>query len=434
MGFGQPRPPPSNKKLSSERNPSQEANMSILAMTPPSPHSAFRTGYPLDGTRPSPPRSHYEPQSIALPSIRQAFPELRLSSQHQYYPIPPLSTSASPVANVASKITSPEYLHSPNKRQRNSTEDEAELARPRQVSRLYASPEPVGKQQNSPTLSSQPATVESRQSSGRHASPFARTSGFHPPHDYLSRPDLRPSLPSLPPPLGFEKDHPSLQAQDREQSRNGFLGHHIPTARQSASTVDTGSEHQGGGYGFAYQHPSRLQSLSTGSIRPYDRSPFTAGGYGGQYQEAAQYNDAVGMSLGGDTKQRKRRGNLPKETTDKLRAWFLAHLHHPYPSEDEKQELMRQTGLQMNQISNWFINARRRQLPAMINNARAESDAMNAHAGEGKILVSPDRALYGRENAKMDPRASNDIDSGVYDDDLDNLGQRNPMHYKRGSV
>jgi hypothetical protein len=48
-----------------------------------------------------------------------------------------------------------------------------------------------------------------------------------------------------------------------------------------------------------------------------------------------------------DIKQRKRRGNLPKETTDKLRAWFVAHLQHPYPTEDEKQELMRQTGLQM---------------------------------------------------------------------------------------
>jgi hypothetical protein len=50
---------------------------------------------------------------------------------------------------------------------------------------------------------------------------------------------------------------------------------------------------------------------------------------------------------GNDSKQRKRRGNLPKETTDKLRAWFVAHLQHPYPTEDEKQELMRQTGLQM---------------------------------------------------------------------------------------
>lgn len=51
--------------------------------------------------------------------------------------------------------------------------------------------------------------------------------------------------------------------------------------------------------------------------------------------------------MSGDSKQRKRRGNLPKETTDKLRTWFMAHLSHPYPTEDEKQELMRQTGLQM---------------------------------------------------------------------------------------
>lgn len=59
----------------------------------------------------------------------------------------------------------------------------------------------------------------------------------------------------------------------------------------------------------------------------------------------------LGMGMNGDNKQRKRRGNLPKETTDKLRAWFVAHLHHPYPSEDEKQELMRQTGLQMSESS-----------------------------------------------------------------------------------
>ena len=51
--------------------------------------------------------------------------------------------------------------------------------------------------------------------------------------------------------------------------------------------------------------------------------------------------------MSGDGKQRKRRGNLPKETTDTLRAWFRENLGHPYPSEEEKQRLMKATGLQM---------------------------------------------------------------------------------------
>jgi hypothetical protein len=49
----------------------------------------------------------------------------------------------------------------------------------------------------------------------------------------------------------------------------------------------------------------------------------------------------------GGTKNKKRRGNLPKEATDKLQAWFVAHLHHPYPREYEKQELMNQTKLKI---------------------------------------------------------------------------------------
>lgn len=40
--------------------------------------------------------------------------------------------------------------------------------------------------------------------------------------------------------------------------------------------------------------------------------------------------------------------NLPKETTYKLQAWFVAHLKDPYPSYGERQDLMRRTGLQMN--------------------------------------------------------------------------------------
>ena len=48
---------------------------------------------------------------------------------------------------------------------------------------------------------------------------------------------------------------------------------------------------------------------------------------------------------------RRRRGNLPRDTTDLLKQWFAEHLGHPYPTEDEKQLLCRQTGLQMTQVS-----------------------------------------------------------------------------------
>jgi hypothetical protein len=82
-------------------------------------------------------------------------------------------------------------------------------------------------------------------------------------------------------------------------------------------------------YGYAYHHPLRIQSLSLGGLHPLDRTPFTAIGYGPHNQDYMRYGE-MGMGIGGDNNLRKRRGNLPKETTDKLRAWFMAHLHHPY--------------------------------------------------------------------------------------------------------
>lgn len=72
-------------------------------------------------------------------------------------------------------------------------------------------------------------------------------------------------------------------------------------------------------------------------------------------------------AMGGEAQPptKKRRGNLPRPVTDILRNWLDEHIHHPYPTEAEKNHLMRQTGLTLNQISNWFINARRRRLPQM---------------------------------------------------------------------
>ncbi|KIY47183.1 hypothetical protein FISHEDRAFT_59824 [Fistulina hepatica ATCC 64428] len=56
----------------------------------------------------------------------------------------------------------------------------------------------------------------------------------------------------------------------------------------------------------------------------------------------------------------RRRGKLPKATTDYLKAWLARNVDHPYPSDEEKRGMCQVTGLNMNQVSNWMINARRR--------------------------------------------------------------------------
>jgi hypothetical protein len=54
----------------------------------------------------------------------------------------------------------------------------------------------------------------------------------------------------------------------------------------------------------------------------------------------------------------RKRGKLPKETTDFLKSWLHKHSDHPYPSEEEKKQLCHATGLSMSQVSNWMINVR----------------------------------------------------------------------------
>jgi len=41
-----------------------------------------------------------------------------------------------------------------------------------------------------------------------------------------------------------------------------------------------------------------------------------------------------------------------------LKEWFYQHEDDPYPSTGEKKDLADKTGLSLQQIQNWFINAR----------------------------------------------------------------------------
>lgn len=68
------------------------------------------------------------------------------------------------------------------------------------------------------------------------------------------------------------------------------------------------------------------------------------------------------------------RNNLPKETTHILLKWLNEHLNHPYPNSFEKTQLMISTGLTQQQLSNWFINARRRKIKVLRLKQKLESE------------------------------------------------------------
>ena len=65
----------------------------------------------------------------------------------------------------------------------------------------------------------------------------------------------------------------------------------------------------------------------------------------------------------------------------------------------------------------------------MINNAKAESDAMASRTVDGKILPSTERSDYGSDKPGS---LSCERDGSLSEDDLDNLNT--PHSIKRGSI
>lgn len=66
-----------------------------------------------------------------------------------------------------------------------------------------------------------------------------------------------------------------------------------------------------------------------------------------------------------ETQNRKkgsRRGTLNAQAKNILKAWMFSpeHFIHPYPNEEEKEELATEAGIDVKQLSNWFTNARKR--------------------------------------------------------------------------
>ena len=60
------------------------------------------------------------------------------------------------------------------------------------------------------------------------------------------------------------------------------------------------------------------------------------------------------------------RTNLPKTSVKILKTWLFEHQRKAFPAEEEKLKLAQASNLTVRQVNDWFINARRRILPQLV--------------------------------------------------------------------
>lgn len=80
--------------------------------------------------------------------------------------------------------------------------------------------------------------------------------------------------------------------------------------------------------------------------------------------------------------RKRRAGKLPGDTTSLLKAWWQSHSKWPYPTEEDKARLVQETGLQLKQINNWFINQRKRNWHSTPSSSTVLKSKRKSNAGE----------------------------------------------------
>ena len=181
---------------------------------------------------------------------------------------------------------------------------------------------------------------------------YQSQAAFSPPRENASLPPIRDidrgayDSPYSPPSNGYQSFGPQAAPPNTHDTYS--LGNERP------AYFDPTNRH-----GYAYPPPSRPAPQA--EYPRYAPSP-----YG--YRAGAPYPSPYGpgdylpsptsshnatsptVAMDTDSRNRKRRGNLPRQITDIFRAWFYEHLDHPYPTEEDKQVFAERTGLTMAQV------------------------------------------------------------------------------------
>nr|ABZ10964.1 class 1 knox protein [Kalanchoe x houghtonii] len=93
------------------------------------------------------------------------------------------------------------------------------------------------------------------------------------------------------------------------------------------------------------------------------------------------YKDKI-VDIREEILRKRRAGKLPGDTTSHLKAWWKSHSKWPYPTEEDKARLVQETGLQLKQINNWFINQRKRNWHSNSSSSNSSKSKRKSNAGE----------------------------------------------------
>jgi hypothetical protein len=75
----------------------------------------------------------------------------------------------------------------------------------------------------------------------------------------------------------------------------------------------------------------------------------------------------------------KKKTALSQYAFQYLKNWMLspAHIEHPYPTEEEKVQIMKTTGIEIKQLTNWFVNNRKRYWKPKVEEYKRRSSESN---------------------------------------------------------
>ncbi|KAK3272201.1 hypothetical protein CYMTET_19491 [Cymbomonas tetramitiformis] len=176
---------------------------------------------------------------------------------------------------------------------------------------------------------------------------------------------------------------------------------HTSTPSQSMSAVessgcevDQDQRKRNRDGGESVQAASDHASLLTPEIEDKE----TAKGFREEYDTIQEINRVHGqeiLTLKRKFVTRKKPEKLPAEAVAIFRDWWSRNIVWPYPTDEERKELAKASGLQLPQVNNWYINMRKRhwlrQFPR--HSLKHPQDSDEAHASLIKIYGTIDQAL-----------------------------------------